>query len=92
MDQVRMRHPNLDEVVQVPASAVGQHAMAGWQVAEGEPTPKCPTCGQDWQVKPSPPPSPPDDDHDDQAPAETGASSSPQSPRRRRQSSRGSDD
>ncbi|MFC5187133.1 hypothetical protein [Actinomadura harenae] len=30
-DRVLMRHPLLDAEVEVPASAVGQHAIAGWE-------------------------------------------------------------
>lgn len=37
MDMVRMHHPNIDSgerVIEVPASSVPQHLMAGWQVSE----------------------------------------------------------
>ena len=36
--KVRMRHPNLDREVDVPATAVGHHAVAGWEVVPDEPS------------------------------------------------------
>lgn len=37
---VRMRHPALDCEVDVPATAVGHHAVAGWEVVARETTPE----------------------------------------------------
>lgn len=37
---VRMRHPALDREVDVPATAVGHHAVAGWEVVARETTPE----------------------------------------------------
>lgn len=83
MDTVRLQHPNLNRVIEVPASAVGQHAVAGWVPAEGEPAPLCPTCRQPWQIPQTEPP--PEAEPDIEAPAQAGASSS-QPPKRRRKS------
>jgi hypothetical protein len=81
MNGVRMRHPEVAEVVEVPASAVPHHRAAGWVIDESQgEMPPCPTCGQPWPTK-----APPQEGQQDQVPAESGASSS-ESPRRRRKS------
>ena len=76
MDWVRLKHPNLPgRITEVPASAVGQHAMAGWVPAQDEPAPTCPTCGSVWPAFAESPPE--QESKTDEAPAEeTGASSS----------------
>lgn len=88
MDTVRMQHPNLEETaaepVEVPESAVGEHARAGWVIAAGEQTPECPACGQSLPVAAAEPP-PDQDGETSEAPAESGASAS-KAPRRSRRS------
>ena len=83
----RLQHPNLEEVIDVPDSAVGQLSMSGWVPAEGEAPPTCPTCGQVWPAyaerQDGEPPGEPQTDQE--APADAGASSS-QPPKRRRKS------
>lgn len=82
MDTVRMQHPNLgDTVVDVPASAAGEHARAGWVLAVGEESPACPACGQPLPIAEAEPP-PEQTQTTDEAPAESGASAS-KAPRRR---------
>jgi hypothetical protein len=86
MNTVKMRHPELDEPIEVPASAVPYHAAAGWGIddSQGAPPP-CPTCGRPWPTQDPPR----DADKQTEAPAESGASSS--EPPSRRKSSKGSD-
>lgn len=84
MDLVKLQHPS-GLTAEVPASAVGQHSMAGWVVDESQTPPDCPACGQPWPTA-----DPPQEaDKQDQAPAESGASSS--EPPRRRKTSRESE-
>jgi hypothetical protein len=82
MDMVRLRHPDLANFIEVPAESAGQHAMAGWVPAEGEPVPTCPTCHQVWPAYAESPPE--QQSKTDEAPAESGASASETAPRRRR--------
>lgn len=51
---VRMRHPNLDTEVDVPATAVGQHAVAGWEVVGDEPPAEEQPAEQGGQEQPEP--------------------------------------
>lgn len=81
MSLVKIQHPT-GLTAEVPASAVGQHAMAGWVVDESETPPDCPACGRPWPTA-----DPPQEAaKQDPAPAESGAPSSEKPPRRRRQS------
>lgn len=77
MDLVRMQHPT-GLTAEVPESALGQHAMAGWKVDESQTPPPCPACGRPWPTEP-----PQDAEQQDQTPAESGVSSS-EPPRRRK--------
>jgi hypothetical protein len=91
---VRMYHPNIDDgkrIVEVPASAVSQHLMSGWQPAD--PTTLEQTAKQlliDGGLPPeeaerivgsSPPPP---QEQTSEAPATAGASALEESPKRRR--------
>lgn len=81
MNLVKMTHTS-GLTAEVPASAVAQHAMAGWVVDESQTPPPCPACGRPWPTV-----SPPQKaEQQDPAPAESGASSS--EPPRRRKTSR----
>jgi hypothetical protein len=73
---VRMRHPNLDREVDVPATAVGHHAVAGWEVIEPE-APSAPERTPDGKD----PAATPDDKPPEQPAPEAG-----QTPPRRRKS------
>lgn len=85
MNLVKMRHPDGLEA-EVPVSALGQHAMAGWVVDESQTPPPCPACGRPWPTA-----SPPQKaEQQEPAPTESGASSS-EPPRRRRKTSEESD-
>lgn len=87
MKTVRMQHPNLAiEPIDVPESAVTEHARAGWQVAAGEAIPACEACGQPLPVAKAEPP-PEQAEKSSEAPAESEAPASKGTPRRRRSSS-----
>lgn len=86
----RMQHPNLGgEPVNVPESAVTEHARAGWVVAVDEEVPQCPACGQALPVGKAEPP-PDQAEQSSEAPAQSGASAS-KTPRRRTSSSKESE-
>lgn len=87
----RMRHPHLgDTVVDVPESAVGEHARAGWLIAADEEVPVCTACGQPLPVAKQEPP-PGEAETPSEAPAQSGASASKSTPRRRTSSSKEGD-
>lgn len=95
---VRMYHPKIDDgtrIVEVPASAVSQHLMGGWKVADDATLEETavqllvdgglPREEAERMLRSQPPGPPPTEKPTTEAPATAGASALPdESPKRRR--------